>query len=144
MTRSNHTGRHVDGYNLVLETAFDGTTVTVVRRQVQIAAHRCHMDGERLDGFLIAVNEAMTNAVRHGGGSGQLLLWRDGVLLCQVVDRGPGFDPAPYLPPNKRPQASSAGGMGLWLAREMADDLRIHSDAAGTTISISGAIGAGA
>ncbi|GIF76448.1 ATP-binding protein [Asanoa siamensis] len=132
-----------DGYTLVLEAAFDRASVAPVRRQVQATAHRCEMSAEALDDFLVAVNEAMTNAVRHGGGTGRLLLWRDGALMCQVIDHGPGFDPTSYLRPEQRPRPSPSGGMGLWLAQQASDEMRIESGASGTTITISGHLGRG-
>ncbi|MEV0719850.1 ATP-binding protein [Asanoa sp. NPDC050611] len=141
MTQFDPTDPAVAGYTLLLKAAFDRATVAAVRHQVGAFARRCRMSMDSLDDFLVAVNEAMTNAVRHGGGTGQLLLWRDGALLCQIVDHGPGFDATPYLRPHRRPQPSPTGGMGLWLAQQASDDLRIHSDATGTTISISGSLG---
>jgi serine/threonine-protein kinase RsbW len=140
VTRLSRAELVTDGYTLMVEAVFDAATVTKVRHQVQAAGRRCRMDAERLDDFIIAVNEVMTNAVRHGGGIGRLLLWRDGALLCQIVDRGPGFDPTAYLQPT-RPQPSASGGMGIWLARQACDELRVHSGPTGTTISISGSLG---
>ncbi|MFC6562690.1 GAF domain-containing protein [Actinoplanes utahensis] len=42
--------------------------------------------------FVLAVHEAMVNAVQHGGGRGQLLLWsRNDRLWCEISDHGPGI-----------------------------------------------------
>jgi anti-sigma regulatory factor (Ser/Thr protein kinase) len=89
--------------------------------------------GDRLDDFVFAVYEVLTNAVRHGGGSGLLRLAHvDGDLVCQVDDNGPGFTSealSAQLP-------SHAGGRGLRLARQLTDALTITTGAPGTSVRI--------
>ncbi len=134
MVRSTSGEPSRDGYSLLLETAFDVMNVASVRHQIIDAASGCRLGADALDNFVFAVNEVMTNAVRHGGGTGQLRLWLAGELRCQVVDQGPGFDPLPYL--DHQPQPSAQGGMGLWLARQTSDTLTITSGSPGTTVDI--------
>jgi anti-sigma regulatory factor (Ser/Thr protein kinase) len=129
----------LDGYSLVLAAPFDRGRVSAVRREVGAAALRCGLPAERADVFLVAVNEIMTNAVRHGGGSGELRLWQDGDLVCEVHDRGDGFAASTYLQRTEAPNPSSTGGMGLWLARQTSDRLAIESTSAGTTVRVSAA-----
>jgi anti-sigma regulatory factor (Ser/Thr protein kinase) len=88
----------------------------------------------RLEDFVVAVNELLTNAVRHGGGSGHVELWReDGFVVCEVIDQGTGLaDPRPDRPPVDEP-----GGWGLWLAGELTDAIEIETGAEGTTVRIS-------
>ena len=59
-----------------------------------------------VDGRVLAVNEVMTNVVRHGGGIGQLRLWLGRELRCQIIDHGSGFDPDPFLG-RRRPEPSA-------------------------------------
>jgi serine/threonine-protein kinase RsbW len=141
MTQADRTGPLTDGYSPLLTVSFRATNVTAVRHGVRDAAARCGMSAGRADEFMVAVHEVMTNVVRHGGGTGRLRLWCDGVILCQVVDRGPGFDAAPHLNRTQRPSPSSSGGMGLWVARQTSDGLAIDSGPAGTTVSIRGYLG---
>ena len=129
---------------LLLSTEFDGSTFSTVRHEVREMASRSRLSDDDLDDFVIAVNEIMTNVVRHGGGSGRLRLWRDGVLLCQVADHGHGFDPAPHLERERRPRPTPTGGMGLWLAQQTSDKLTINTGPSGTTINIVGHLPSGA
>jgi anti-sigma regulatory factor (Ser/Thr protein kinase) len=92
---------------------------------------------ERLDLFLVAVNEIMANAVRHGGGHGRVRLWHGGDLVCRVDDQGPGFLASSYLNQITTPASSHAGGRGLWLARHTCDSLAVDSGPSGTTVYIS-------
>ncbi|MEV4539679.1 ATP-binding protein [Asanoa sp. NPDC049518] len=124
----------------MLVATFDGATVVVIRHYVFDAAMRCPMTTERRDDFVLAVNEIMANVVRHGGGTGRLRLWRDGDLVCQVTDNGPGFDVDPILN-GERPRPAPTGGMGLWLVRQTTDKLTIQTGSTGTTIRIRSHLG---
>jgi serine/threonine-protein kinase RsbW len=124
-----------NGYSLLLAATFDATSIGAVRHEVRNVTDRCDMSVDRRDDFVLAVNEIMANAVRHGGGTGKIRLWRDGDLVCQVSDQGSGFDAGPYLR-RERPLPSPSGGMGLWIARQTSDNLTIDSGPTGTTIGI--------
>lgn len=76
------------------------------------------------DHILTAVNEIATNAIRHGSGRAYVSLWIvDGGVVCDVLDTGGGLDDlfAGYRPPAN----PAAGGMGLWIARGLADEFTI-------------------
>ena len=73
------------------------------------------IDAKALE-MLVAATEVGTNAVRHGGGIEEVRVGRvDGRFVCEVIDRGGGFDDpvAGYLAP--RP----GSGTGLWVARQL-------------------------
>lgn len=91
----------------------------------------------RLEDFVVAVNELLTNAVRHGGGSGHVeLRLEDGSVVCDVIDQGGVLaDLCPDRP--DRPTADEPGGWGLWLAGELTDTINIQTGAEGTTVRIS-------
>ncbi len=139
MSHANWPEPSTNGYSLLLAATFDRGSLATVRHEVRDAAGSCRMTVDRRDDFVLAVNEIMANAVRHGGGTGHIQLWHDGDLLCQVTDRGSGFDAGPYLR-RDRPQPSPSGGMGLWIARQTSNNLTIDSGPAGTTIGIRGVL----
>jgi anti-sigma regulatory factor (Ser/Thr protein kinase) len=108
--------------------------VTPLRHVVASAAARAGLVGQRLDDFVVAVNELLTNAVRHGGGMGHVALWRSGTaVVCEVSDRGAGLDTAGRP---ERPAPDVPGGWGLWLAGELTDELEIESGEQGTAVRI--------
>ncbi|MEU1751819.1 ATP-binding protein [Micromonospora matsumotoense] len=123
--------------SLLIAEAFDQAQVTELRHSVSSCAHSAGLTGQRLDDFVLAVNELITNAVRHGGGQGWLRLWRrPGELVCEVADHGNGMSEQ-QLDDRSRPAPDTAGGWGLWLARELSDAMEVESGAAGTTVRIS-------
>lgn len=125
-----------DGYSLLLSADFHAGEVTAVRRRVAEAIRRWGLRPDAVGNVVLAVNEAMTNAVRHGGGAGRVVLWAKGDLRCEISDRGKGFAAEQYQRLTRRPTAGAAGGMGLWIARQVAHRLTITSGPAGTTVTI--------
>ncbi|WBB66599.1 ATP-binding protein [Micromonospora sp. WMMD812] len=126
--------------SLLITEAFDQAQVTELRHSVTSCAHAAGLRGQRLDDFVLAVNELITNAVRHGGGRGSLRLWRrDERLVCEVADHGHGIS-AQRLGDRSRPEPDTAGGWGLWLARQLSDSMEVASGEAGTVVRIATAI----
>ncbi|MFC4145981.1 ATP-binding protein [Micromonospora mangrovi] len=126
--------------SLLIAEAFDQAQVTELRHSVTSCAHASGLSGQRLDDFVLAVNELITNAVRHGGGQGSLRLWhRPGRLVCEVADHGRGIS-AQRLDDRRRPAPDTAGGWGLWLARELSDSMEVETGEAGTTVRISATV----
>jgi anti-sigma regulatory factor (Ser/Thr protein kinase) len=79
----------------------------------------------------VAGTEIAANAVRHGGGIEEVRVGRvDGRFVCEVIDRGPGFDDtvAGYLVP--RPGT----GKGLWVARQLTWRLESFRSQRGFTV----------
>jgi anti-sigma regulatory factor (Ser/Thr protein kinase) len=128
--------------SLLIAEAFDRTQVTELRHAVTSCSHAAGLTGQRLDDFVLAVNELITNAVRHGGGQGRLRLWRSpGELICEVADHGQGIS-ARQLSERARPAPDTAGGWGLWLARELSDTMAVETGEAGTIVRITAALAA--
>jgi hypothetical protein len=87
-----------------------------LRRLVAWAAQRMGLDGVRGQDMVLAVNEAATNAIRHGGGAGELELIQDDsrALIAQISDDGPGMpaDAAADNPRWSRPVAVGSTSCG--------------------------------
>jgi serine/threonine-protein kinase RsbW len=125
------------GTEILLSEVFDRSRVTALRHVVTSTVATAGLSGDRLDDFVVAVNELLTNAVRHGGGSGEVLVWCEhGSVVCEVRDKGTGLR-TPPPDPAERPVANQPGGWGLWLAGRLTDTLELSTGAEGTSVRIS-------
>jgi anti-sigma regulatory factor (Ser/Thr protein kinase) len=103
-----------------------------------VAAHASALGGgqDDVENLVIVASELATNAIVHGGGGGRLRLWSvDGMLAMQVADDGPGFADADHAG-LRRQDPAAPGGRGLWLARQLCSQVRIHADDAGTAVTV--------
>lgn len=138
--------------NAVLDQRFDVTSLSALRTSTQACAVRAGMPADRATDIVIALHELAADAVRHGAGSGRLRIWdRVGALYCCVDDHGraaaapAGEDHGGGVP--STPSTASAAapaepnladhwpyrdGHGLWLARQVADQMMLRSDSSGT------------
>jgi serine/threonine-protein kinase RsbW len=135
--RSDVAYRQIISTEVLLTETFDRSSITALRHAVASRAADAGLTGERLDDFVVAVNELLTNAVRHGGGVGRVsLLCADDSVVCEVSDGGTGLPAeAPERP--VRPAATQPGGWGLWLAEELTDTFALITGEGGTTVRVS-------
>ena len=115
--------------------AVDLYTLSATRLFITEHANRAGVEARRIQDLTVAVNELASNAVAHGGGSGELTVWvEDGHLVCQVTDSGYLSDPLAGRIPV--PPDAPNGGRGLLLVHQLCDLVRIHTTPGGTTIRI--------
>jgi serine/threonine-protein kinase RsbW len=127
---------YTDIAELLVSQPFDHSGIAALRHAIASAAGSAGLTGDRLEDFVVAVNEILTNAVRHGGGGGRVMVWREpDAVVCEVRDHGPGV-PAEWMRNRARPSPEKPGGWGLWLAGRLTDslELSIHD---GTTVRMS-------
>jgi anti-sigma regulatory factor (Ser/Thr protein kinase) len=112
---------------LDLDQPFETEGLYALRATLAAHASSFGIPTKQIEALLIIASELASNAIRHGGGGGRLRMWRaDGLVHCQVIDRGPGIaDPAVGTEPPD--PASTAGGRGLWICRNLASEIVIES-----------------
>jgi anti-sigma regulatory factor (Ser/Thr protein kinase) len=125
-------GNLPDPSGAVEEFVLAGLGLDRVRRLVAEHAAAAGLDGQRASEFVVAVNEAATNTVRHADGIGVLRLWReDNSVICDVVDHGWIHDPlAGRLPVS----TTETAGRGLWLIHQLCDLVQIRSSETSTLV----------
>ena len=85
---------------------------------------------------LLALDEAVSNAVRHGSGAGEpvvVTVESDGEWIEMSVRDG---GPTPRLPrlPAEPPPVLHTGGRGLWLILQLVDEVRLQRVGEGTRL----------
>jgi serine/threonine-protein kinase RsbW len=110
----------------------------VARQAAAAVARRLGFTPERIDELQTAVDEACTNAIRHGSKSDArmkvvvLLSADEKKLDILVKDPGAGdLPPTEVVAPDIQAQVegrSPTGGLGLWLIRQMVDEAYFVED----------------
>jgi anti-sigma regulatory factor (Ser/Thr protein kinase) len=119
---------------VAVDQPFDADGLYALRAAVAAHASRLGAVPPVLERLLIVAGELASNAVRHGGGSGRLRLWRTGTeLRCQVSDQGPGM--ADRTVGSQPPGPIATSGRGMWICGRLCDDLIIESGGRGTTVT---------
>jgi len=93
-----------------------GCDIEQIRERLAADLIAAGLGGARTLEALLAVTEIATNAVQHGRGIKDIRIGTaGGRFVCEVTDRGPGFDDpaAGYLAPR------DGIGNGLWVARQL-------------------------
>lgn len=115
--------------------------VPQLRRHVRDFLHGLRVDPSTTYDILLATDEAAANAVAHGqapGGNGLVRLRCSTDGACVVVaisDEGAGFDPE-RVDMHNLPNWTSQGGRGLFLVKELMDEVHIDGSAGGTVIEM--------
>jgi anti-sigma regulatory factor (Ser/Thr protein kinase) len=101
-----------------------------VAGQVAIA----ELDEARRFDLLVAANEAVVNALVHGGGQGVVSVWTDGAsVVCEITGGGHITDP---LIGRRRPQPETPHGRGLWIMNQLCDLVELRPGAGATTLRL--------
>lgn len=96
------------------------------------------LDEEKINGLLLAVTEATTNAIIHGNKNNSLKLVRiyvtveNSTLVIKIKDEGNGFDPSIVPDPTNPENLLKDSGRGLYLMRVYMDELSINVTPQGT------------
>lgn len=106
-----------------------------LREQLGAALAAQGVGGSRALEAVLASNEAILNAFRHGKPPVEVRLGRVGDrVVCEVVDRGAGFDdPLIGFDPPGDPGGQAPG---LWVARQLVRKLEAFPTAAGFTVRL--------
>ena len=115
------------------ELAFGVRTLGTVRELVARRAAVAGLAPDRCGDLVLAVNELVTNSVRHGGGRGTLRMWEEpGTIVAEVRDGGECIDRP--LAGRERPIAGQLDGYGLWLVNQLCDLVQLRCTTAGNVV----------
>lgn len=103
--------------------------VRMIESFIDNAKEKFHLDDDIYGNIMIAVTEAVNNAIKHGNKSNAgknvslALTLNEGLIKFRVEDEGGGFDyhnlPDPTAPEN----LEKPGGRGIFLMKHLADEV---------------------
>jgi anti-sigma regulatory factor (Ser/Thr protein kinase) len=110
------------------------TDLADLRIRVQHFGWAAGLSVDRVDDLVLAVSEVAGNSVRHGGGRGDLSLWRndEGAVVCEVRDAGHIADPLA----GRHAPGPDHDVTGLWLVNQLCDLVEIRSGPDGTQVRL--------
>jgi serine/threonine-protein kinase RsbW len=124
---------HRSGHVLIAER-FQAADLRRLRDRCRAALRDTGLDDDRTSMFVTAINECLTNAIRHGGGHGGFVLIDDGALLvAEIIDQGPGVSAAM---PEQLPAVDAVDGRGLWIVQRMVDRVTLTTGTTGTILRL--------
>jgi serine/threonine-protein kinase RsbW len=114
------------------EATFTVDDLSALRRLATEHGRRAGMDPGKVGDFVLAVNEAATNAICHGGSRASLRLWQSGEDLCCEV-RGGSWIPSdqPLAVPDE------ADRLRLWVVWQVCTDVDLSYGPDTTTVRLS-------
>ncbi|WP_049566285.1 ATP-binding protein [Nonomuraea sp. SBT364] len=96
-----------------------------IRERVRGYARRAGLDGDRLNDLVLAVNEAVTNVLDHGGGAGVVTAAREGSgIIVEIVDTAGVLAPR-HLSAARSGIPTRSRGIGLWLIQRLCDGVTL-------------------
>ncbi|HNV27692.1 MAG TPA: ATP-binding protein [Cyclobacteriaceae bacterium] len=115
--------------NIRIEIPSLSENIRMIESFIDNAKEKYHLDDDIYGNIMIAVTEAVNNAIKHGnrGDSGKnvslALSLEEGMIKFRVEDEGHGFDfhnlPDPTSPEN----IEKPGGRGIFLMKHLADEV---------------------
>ena len=99
--------------------------LAAIRSWVEVRAARSDLDPSRTEDLVLAVNEIVTNSVRHGGGGGTLRMWETTDAVISEI-RDVGHIEGPMLG-REQPTLDQSSGFGLWITNQVCDLVQVRT-----------------
>ena len=126
------------GNNFSLEIESNPNNLITVEEFVNYFSKELNLDETKLSGLLLAVTEAVTNAIIHANKCDetkkvQVNVTKNGnTLTITIKDEGKGFDPSKVPDPTSPENLLKDSGRGLYLMKIYSDELKFNITPTGT------------
>ncbi len=104
--------------------------IRIIESFIDNAKEKFHLNDDIYGNIMIAVTEAVNNAIRHGSNGDSSknvllsLLVDKGLLKFRIEDDGPGFDYANLPDPTAPENIEKPGGRGVFLMKHLSDQVK--------------------
>lgn len=103
--------------------------IRIIESFIDNAKEKFHLDEDIYGNIMIAVTEAVNNAIRHGNQNNSsknvslTLSLNEGLIKFEVRDEGNGFDFHKLPDPTSPENISKPGGRGIFLMKHLSDEV---------------------
>ena len=115
--------------NISIEIPSLAENIRIIESFIDNAKEKYHLDDDIYGNIMIAVTEAVNNAIRHGNKDNSAknvfisLSLEDGMIKFKVQDEGIGFDFHKLPDPTSPENISKPGGRGIFLMKHLSDEV---------------------
>lgn len=115
--------------------------IRMIESFIDNAKERFHLDEDLYGNIMIAVTEAVNNAIKHGNGGNSSknvflsLTLNENLLRFVVKDEGSGFDHNELPDPTAPENLEKPGGRGIFLMKHLSDEVEFREN--GKTVELS-------
>jgi serine/threonine-protein kinase RsbW len=115
--------------NIRIEIPSLADNIRMIESFIDNAKEKYHLDDDIYGNIMIAVTEAVNNAIKHGnrGDSSKNVILslslHEGLIKFMVEDEGTGFDHQNLPDPTAPENLEKPGGRGIFLMKHLSDEV---------------------
>jgi serine/threonine-protein kinase RsbW len=108
--------------------------IRIIESFIDNAKEKFHLDDDIYGNIMIAVTEAVNNAIKHGNAGDRSknvflsLNLKDSLIKFIVKDEGTGFDFQNLPDPTEPENLQKIGGRGIFLMKHLSDQVEFKED----------------
>ena len=137
--KTNHRKVKMDTISIQIPSIIDN--IRMIESFIDNAKERFHLDEDIYGNIMIAVTEAVNNAIKHGNGGNSKknvnlsLMLNENLLRFVIEDEGSGFDYHNLPDPTSPENLEKPGGRGIFLMKHLSDEVEFREG--GKTVELS-------
>lgn len=115
--------------NIRIEIPSLAENIRMIESFIDNAKEKYQLDDDIYGNIMIAVTEAVNNAIKHGNGGDSsknvslALTFEEGLIKFKVEDEGTGFDHLNLPDPTSPENLEKPGGRGIFLMKHLSDEV---------------------
>lgn len=120
--------------NIRIEIPSLAENIRMIESFIDNAKERYHLDDDIYGNIMIAVTEAVNNAIKHGNQGDSTknvsltLSFEEGLIKFKVEDEGSGFDHQNLPDPTSPENLEKPGGRGIFLMKHLSDEVEFDDN----------------
>jgi serine/threonine-protein kinase RsbW len=120
--------------NIRIEIPSLAENIRMIESFIDNAKERYHLDDDIYGNIMIAVTEAVNNAIKHGNQGDSTknvsltLSFEEGLIKFKVEDEGRGFDHLHLPDPTSPENLEKPGGRGIFLMKHLSDEVEFDDN----------------